>query len=247
ITGRPLWVNAELNASDAFMVIWQPGTEGAGVAEVIFKTATGDIAHDVKGRLTFSWPKRPDQGPLNIGDENYDPLFPYGYGLSYGDTDKLANNLSEEGMMKEETFDVLEIFNRRPMAPWQIELEGGKNDRAVMSGNVASVSTLTATVVDREVQEDARRVVWAGTGTGLIALSTKNRQVLIDYLNQDGALIFGLKDDKGYTKDVILRIGCGSSCNADLTITRMITPIAGKGWHTLVEDLSSCPYVGCDF
>jgi len=247
ITGRPLWVNAELNASDAFMVIWQPGTEGAGVADVIFKTATGDIAHDVKGRLTFSWPKRPDQGPLNIGDENYDPLFPYGYGLSYGDTDKLANNLSEEGMLKEETFDVLEVFNRRPMTPWQIELEGGKNDRAVMNGNVASVSTLTATVVDRDVQEDARRVVWTGTGTGLVALSTKNRQVLIDYLNEAGALIFDIKVDKAPTKDVILRIGCGPSCNSDLNITSKVISIAGKGWQTLVVDLSSFPDVGSDF
>src|SRR5690606_1073523 len=81
ITGRPLWMNKELNASDAFAVIWQPGTEGAGVADVIFKTGANigaeKVQHDFTGRLTFSWPKRPDQGPLNIGDENYDPLFPY--------------------------------------------------------------------------------------------------------------------------------------------------------------------------
>src|SRR5690606_37498505 len=54
VTGRPLWVNKELNASDAFAVIWQPGTEGAGVADVIFTTADNQIGYDFVGRLTFS-------------------------------------------------------------------------------------------------------------------------------------------------------------------------------------------------
>src|SRR5690606_25375991 len=97
VTGRPMWINRELNAVDALAVIWQPGTEGAGVADVIFKTASDEINYPVTGRLAFSWPKSPDQGPLNIGDENYDPLFAYGYGLQYGDEDLLSDNLSEEG------------------------------------------------------------------------------------------------------------------------------------------------------
>ncbi len=72
ITGRPLWVNRELNASDAFMVIWQPGTEGAGVADVLFTDAEGEIRYPVQGQLSFSWPKRPDQAPLNMGEPGYD-------------------------------------------------------------------------------------------------------------------------------------------------------------------------------
>ena len=247
IAGRPLWINQELNHSDAFMVIWQPGTEGGGVADVIFKAADGKIQHDVKGRLTFSWPKRPDQGPLNIGDEHYDPLFPYGYGLGYGDLDTLGDDLPEEGIAVQETTNVLEVFNRRPMTPWHIELEGGKNDRAVMNGNIAQVSTLTATVVDREVQEDARRVVWNGTGTGLVALSTENRQVLIDYLNERGVLEFDIKVDKAPTADVILRIGCGPSCNSDLPITDKINAIANTGWRRLTVDLACFPDVGSNF
>ena len=85
ITGRPMWINRELNASDAFVVIWQPGTEGAGVADVLFTQANGEVNQPIKGKLSFSWPKRPDQGPLNWGDGNYDPLFPYGFGLAYGE------------------------------------------------------------------------------------------------------------------------------------------------------------------
>lgn len=247
ITGRPLWVNKELNASDAFAVIWQPGTEGAGVADVIFRAADGSVFHDFTGRLTFSWPKRPDQGPLNLGDENYDPLFAYGYGLSYSDKDTLGDDLSEEGMTIQETSDVLEIFNRRPLAPWHIEIEGSRNDRSEAHGNITRVSTVTISAVDRDVQEDARRVVWNGAGLGMVALATRDRQVLIDYLNEDGALIFDLKVDQAPAAEVILRLGCGPSCNSDLEITEEITAILNKGWQTLTIDLKRFPDVGSDF
>ncbi len=93
ITGRPLWVNKEINASNAFVAAWLPGSEGAGIADVIFKAANGEINHDFTGKLSFSWPKRSDQLVLNRGDENYDPLFAYGFGLNYQVTDTLGDNL----------------------------------------------------------------------------------------------------------------------------------------------------------
>jgi beta-glucosidase len=92
-TGRPLWVNPELNASDAFVVAWLPGTEGAGIADVLFRNARGGIHHDFVGKLSYSWPRLPQQSPLNRGDENYDPLFAYGFGLTYKDTDTLSDAL----------------------------------------------------------------------------------------------------------------------------------------------------------
>jgi beta-glucosidase len=77
LSGRPLYVNPQINAADAFVAAWLPGSEGEGVADVL----TGKS--DFTGKLSFSWPKRPDQTPLNIGDKTYDPQFTYGYGLSY--------------------------------------------------------------------------------------------------------------------------------------------------------------------
>ena len=61
---------------DLFVAAWLPGSEGQGVADVLF----GD--YDFQGRLSFSWPKvtAPE---INLGDANYDPLFAYDYGLSY--------------------------------------------------------------------------------------------------------------------------------------------------------------------
>jgi beta-glucosidase len=93
VSGRPLWVNPHINASDAFVAAWLPGTEGGGVADVLFRTATGDVNYDFEGRLSFSWPRRADQYALNVGDPNYDPLFAYGYGLSYADNVRMADDL----------------------------------------------------------------------------------------------------------------------------------------------------------
>lgn len=73
ISGRPLIVNDELEESAAFIAAWLPGSEGDGIADVL----TGQF--DFQGKLSFSWPRNP--GKINVGDEIYDPLYPFGYGL----------------------------------------------------------------------------------------------------------------------------------------------------------------------
>lgn len=85
LSGRPLWVNPELDASTAFVAAWLPGTEGGGVADVLFREASGEVNFDFTGRLSYSWPRRPDQTSVNRSDPDYDPLFPYGFGLTYGE------------------------------------------------------------------------------------------------------------------------------------------------------------------
>ena len=95
LSGRPMWVNPELNASDAFVAAFLPGGEGGGIADVLFRDAAGKVRHDFHGKLSYSWPKRADQTPLNRGDADYDPLFAYGYGLTYADNGDLQQ-LSEE-------------------------------------------------------------------------------------------------------------------------------------------------------
>lgn len=83
LTGRPLWVEPELAACDAFVVAWLPGSEGSGVADVLFRKADGSVNYNFAGKLSFSWPRAVSQTALNRHDAKYDPLFPYGFGLQY--------------------------------------------------------------------------------------------------------------------------------------------------------------------
>jgi beta-glucosidase len=82
-TGRPLWVTKEINLSDAFVVAWLPGTESRGMTDVM--VSCDNKNYDFTGKLPFSWPKNTYQANLNYYDATSDPLFAYGYGLTYKD------------------------------------------------------------------------------------------------------------------------------------------------------------------
>jgi len=77
VTGRPLIIDTILPIADAIVVAWLPGSEGAGITDILF----GDV-HPT-GHLPHSWPRNMAQIPINVGDDNYDPQFPYTYGLTY--------------------------------------------------------------------------------------------------------------------------------------------------------------------
>ncbi len=77
ISGRPMIISDIIDYADAFVVAWLPGTEGQGVADVLF----GD--YNPTGKLSFTWPRSMEQIPINVGDADYDPLFEYNFGLSY--------------------------------------------------------------------------------------------------------------------------------------------------------------------
>ena len=83
LSGRPLWVEPELAASDAFVAAWLPGTAGRGIADVLVAGADGRPRHDFVGRLSFSWPAAAEQAQVNVGDGDYNPAFAFGFGLSY--------------------------------------------------------------------------------------------------------------------------------------------------------------------
>jgi beta-glucosidase len=94
ISGRPMVVTDQLPGWDAFVAAWLPGTEGAAIAPVLFQGAGGKPARDFTGKLAFSWP-RVNCKPVNVGDPGYDPLFAYGYGLSYAAAGKDLGKLPE--------------------------------------------------------------------------------------------------------------------------------------------------------
>jgi len=146
LSGRPLWMNRELNAADAFVAAWLPGSEGAGVADVLF----GQRA--ASGRLSFSWPMACDGVPVN-GPEG--ALFPLGFGLGLDDEVRLSP--------LDETCDAL---TNDTGAVW---FESGRlgaqvqavADNAVLPDLRGTGNGITATGVDRKAQEDARHIAFA--------------------------------------------------------------------------------------
>src|SRR5690606_32966034 len=78
VSGRPLDIASQINSWDALLAAWLPGTEGQGVADVLF----GD--YNPTGRLPMTWMRSFSQQPINRGD-GQTPLFEYGFGLSYSD------------------------------------------------------------------------------------------------------------------------------------------------------------------
>ncbi|HLO17105.1 MAG TPA: glycoside hydrolase family 3 N-terminal domain-containing protein [Anaerolineales bacterium] len=84
ISGRPRVITEQLPLADAWVAAWLPGTEGAGIADVLF----GD--YPFTGKLSYSWPRSNEQLPINLNNSADKtgcaaPLFPFGYGLAYGD------------------------------------------------------------------------------------------------------------------------------------------------------------------
>jgi beta-glucosidase len=76
VSGRPMILDRQqLRGMDALVEAWLPGSEGMGVADPLFGT------RPYTGKLPMTWPRSIDQEPINVGDERYNPLFPYGYGL----------------------------------------------------------------------------------------------------------------------------------------------------------------------
>ncbi len=99
ISGRPLIVNEILPQTDALLAAFLPGTEGQGIADVLF----GD--YNPTGKLSFSWPRSNDQLPLNINmpEKDYDPLFALGHGLSYKENRVVSSQSIRMSILRHES------------------------------------------------------------------------------------------------------------------------------------------------
>jgi beta-glucosidase len=227
LSGRPLWVNPEINASDAFVAAWLPGSEGGGVADVLVAGKDGKPARDFQGRLGFSWPKRADQGPLNRGQPGYDPQFAYGYGLSYakpGQVGALSENAGDVAAAG--SVDRYFVDGRLP-APWRMDFLGA-----------GSVKT-----IDAGAQENARQVVW--TGQGMLAIHGPP----VDLSRQttgDMAVMVRYRIDAPPTAPVTMSIGCAddASCAGTLDVSNLVKAAKPGEWRSAKIKLSCFQAVG---
>ncbi len=204
LSGRPLWVNPEINASDAFIAAWLPGTEGGGVADLILRT---DPAFDFTGRLSFAWPATAVASSRNGGGAGRDILFPLGYGLSFGDGGAVGDLPEDSGLSDAQLSGDASVFVRgTSYAPWKAFLIS-RDEAVLLNGTGANLEGLTARRTDHLGQEDAFLLDFSAPGHALAFLPEGADVDWSDALAQGKALGFAAKTRTA--AKVALGVGCG--------------------------------------
>ena len=249
LSGRPLWVNPEINASDAFVAAWLPGSEGGGVADVLFKTVQGAVAHDFRGTLPFSWPRTAVQTPLNLGQPNYDPQFAVGYGLSYVKPAKVGM-LAEDSGVPNGGGEPGIYFARGALSPgWSFTLADGKTTGSVVNSLPASTASkaLEISAADHLAQEDARRLRWSGQGAARIAIHSDTPLDLSREANAGAQLVITLRIDSKPAGDVILALRSGTDNSGSVSLAKLVNDLpAGTGWTRVGVPLKCFERAGAD-
>jgi beta-glucosidase len=244
ISGRPLWMNAELNASDAFVAAWLPGSEGKAIAEVIFKDENGQVQYDMTGRLPFSWPADPTQAVLNVHQEDYAPLLPFGFGMSYGDENTLSLALNESYELSEDALSGKAIFTGTMQAPWELWLISEGKTEAVKA-STAEFGMVTYRTIDRTVQEDAFRLNIAKStqdaGVQIVSESFFREDLSMQAQNAS-VLSVMLKTESAIPDEVMLGMSCESgsdpvgSCQAQVNVADILRGLERDSWSTISVD-----------
>jgi len=234
LTGRALWVNPEINASDAFVVAWLPGSEGAAVADVLFKPEIGrDTTYDFTGRLSFSWPMYTDQ-KANFTQTTPAPLFALGYGLSLQDAGVNMALLSEAVATSTSAANTTQpIFNGRAIKPWQLVIRDANGQVTPMVNSVERNNNIIIESVDRFVQHDSRQMTWLGNGVASVALAADQSQDLSAMLQRNTSINFDVRLHKKAQGDVFFGMACGDSCQADIPIIDALNSLPIEEWKTM--------------
>lgn len=247
LSGRPLYMNPWINASDAFVAAWLPGSEGEGVADVLVAHADGRPARDFRGRLSFSWPKRPDQTPLNIGDKDYDPQFAFGYGLTYANGRTLGR-LPEASEAAAAGSRGAFLLDGRGVNGYALSIGNAQAPEIAAAGARTAThggEALTLMTVDHRRQEDAYRARWTGIEPAWVELSSPSPVDLAREANGAMALELEIRLDQPPQGEVELYLAGGDHHGA-LAITKRLAALPPGRWTTLRVPLACFGAAGAD-
>jgi len=248
LSGRPLWMNREINAADAFVAAWLPGSEGAGVADVILRGKDGKPQHDFKGKLSFSWPRTATQFHNNVGQAGYDPLFAFGYGLTYQDKGDLAALPEDSGISGEQGAAGVYLSRGKPAPGFSLRLENAQAHATQVTTTPTALhdDSLKVAAVDHLAQEDARRFTWSGATGATLSLRSAEPLNLTRESNGDIQLVLQLRPEQVPAQPVTLSIGCGENCKGDIALRDSLAALKTGEWTTLGVPLKCFVGVGGD-
>ena len=160
LSGRPMFTSPEINASDAFVAAWLPGTQGEGLADVLVAGKSGKAAYDFTGKLPYRW-------PVNASFPIDKPLFDRGYGLTYAAPGKVGVLSEDPGIDLAKAMNVENYFVAgRAAAPWSLSITDAGGKRPVDASSASSPARAIAVKsVDVNAQEDGKAFVFGGKGS----------------------------------------------------------------------------------
>jgi beta-glucosidase len=253
MAGRPLYVNNLLNLSDAFVAAWLPGTEGEGVADVLFASHSGADHYNFSGTLAMPWPgvPCPDAGSNSAKATRW--LFTLGYGLRYPSKHAIGALPTDSAVDSCADASVLSVFHTLAVPPFSLYLaEANPQQPAHEIGadlNVvidwpASHPLLRLRTVQVNTQQDAKSVTWLGAGR-FFARSPQPRN-LMPLLSAHAALQFDVVIATPATGPVQVYMGCGDNCTTSVDVAPTFATYANGARHTVSIPLECFARTGID-
>ena len=236
LTGRPLWMNREINAADAFVVAWLPGSEGEGIADVLLRTRDGRIAHDFHGKLAYAWPLSAAQIPVAAAARGEHPQFPYGFGLTYADGGSTGPLSEDAGVPLSAAQSGVYFTHGKPAQGFVMRLTAANG--AAMNVEAVPAATpdgrLRISALDYKAQEDARSVSWSGTGVAGVELVAPARLDVERETNGDVLLVTTLRIDAVSPESTsMIGVGCGTGCSGRVPVGRQLSALPKGQWLRL--------------
>lgn len=164
LSGRPLWVNPALNAADAFVAAFLPGTQAGALADLLFEDPRLSKRRDFEGRLPFAWPRDPDR----FGADT-EALFPIGFGLSLTQRVKLPKLHERGGATGADPHMLFDLGVAQ--GGWALSIEDSAGAQSADGPSFQSPGKmLRARAVDLGQQENAVSLTWSGAGPARLVL-----------------------------------------------------------------------------
>jgi beta-glucosidase len=228
LSGRPLFVNDLLNASDAFVAAWLPGSEGGGIADLLFAGDAGKPAFNFTGTLSMPWPGVPCPYADNGVNTASNWLFARGYGLRYPSRHAVPMLPTHAGVQTCASTSTLPIFHTLAQSPFALYLGAGRSGHDVHAVGSdlnavvewpAAQPVISLRTVQVNTQQDAKSVTWHGPGR-FFAQSPQPTD-LMPLVATHGALQFDLVIGTPARGPVMVYMGCGEGCIRTVDVTRM--------------------------
>ncbi|HEX3847966.1 MAG TPA: glycoside hydrolase family 3 N-terminal domain-containing protein [Steroidobacteraceae bacterium] len=247
LSGRPLWVNPYINAADAFVAAWLPGSEGEGVADVLVQPRGAPPHHDFTGRLAFSWPMTAMPVVLEPAGQATGAAFARGFGLDYRSATRAAALPEDPRIPAEWAAPRGSLFQHgHPTAPWSLFVA----DEGAEVHVTTSLQASPHRAVEISLGSEGARATWAGSEEGLVTLSGRARDLSSSAGDHEALSVrYRVEERPGAAVMLGMRCvvdACAAAGGAARDVTRVLQAARPNEWRTLTVPLACYRAAGAD-